>query len=342
MKKSILFGITAALGLSAGAVFADGHGSTLDVVKERGNLLCGVSTGSPGFSGVDDSGMNVGFDVDYCRALAAAIFNDPMAVSFVPLSSAVRFTALASGEVDILARNTTWTYSRDTDLKQTFLGVTYYDGQGFMVKKDLGVSSTLDLNGATVCIQVGTTTELNLADYFKANNMSYEPVPTTDNAESKQQYLAGACDTYTTDASALHGTRINLENPDDHMVLPEIISKEPLGPLVRHGDDNWADIGRWVLNALVIAEEKGITSANIDSFADTADAEIHRLLGTGDDDILAMMNMPKDAMYNAIKATGNYGEIFERNLGASSGINIVRGVNNSWTNGGILYSPPFR
>ena len=209
MKKSILFGITAALGLSAGAVFADGHGSTLDVVKERGNLLCGVSTGSPGFSGVDDSGMNVGFDVDYCRALAAAIFNDPMAVSFVPLSSAVRFTALASGEVDILARNTTWTYSRDTDLKQTFLGVTYYDGQGFMVKKDLGVNSTLELDGATVCIQVGTTTELNLADYFKANNMSYEPVPTTDNAESKQQYLAGACDTYTTDASALHGTRIN-------------------------------------------------------------------------------------------------------------------------------------
>ena len=342
MKKSILFGITAALGLSAGALFADGHGSTLDVVKERGNLLCGVSTGSPGFSGVDDSGMNVGFDVDYCRALAAAIFNDPMAVSFVPLSSAVRFTALASGEVDILARNTTWTYSRDTDLKQTFLGVTYYDGQGFMVKKDLGVNSTLELDCATVCIQVGTTTELNLADYFKANNMSYEPVPTTDNAESKQQYLAGACDTYTTDASALHGTRINLENPDDHMVLPEIISKEPLGPLVRHGDDNWADIGRWVLNALVIAEEKGITSANIDSFADTADAEIHRLLGTGDDDILAMMNMPKDAMYNAIKATGNYGEIFERNLGASSGINIVRGVNNSWTNGGILYSPPFR
>ncbi len=338
MKKSILFGIIAALGLSSGMAVA----GTLDDVKARGNLLCGVSTGSPGFSGVDDSGKNVGFDVDYCRALAAAIFNDPMAVSFVPLSSAVRFTALASGEVDILARNTTWTYSRDTDLKQTFLGVTYYDGQGFMVKKDLGVSSTLELDGATVCIQVGTTTELNLADYFKANNMSYEPVPTTDNAESKQQYLAGACDTYTTDASALHGTRINLENPDDHMVLPEIISKEPLGPLVRHGDDNWADIGRWVLNALVIAEEKGITSANIDSFADTADAEIHRLLGTGDDDILAMMNMPKDAMYNAIKATGNYGEIFERNLGESSGINIVRGVNNSWTNGGILYSPPFR
>jgi len=311
-------------------------------VKARGNLLCGVSTGAPGFATIDDSGKDVGFDVDYCRALAAAIFGDPMAVKFVGLTSAVRFTALAAGEVDILARNTTWTYSRDTDLKQTFLGVNYYDGQGFMVKKDLGVSSTTELDGATVCIQVGTTTELNLADYFKENGMSYEPVPTADNAESQQQYLACACDTYTTDASALHGTRVNLENPDSHLVLPEIISKEPLGPLVRHGDDNWADIGRWVLNALVIAEEKGITQSNIDSWKDSKDAEIHRLLGTGDDDMMAMVGMPKNAMYNAIKAGGNYGEIFENNLGATSGINIERGVNASWTKGGILYSPPFR
>ena len=314
----------------------------MDDVKARGNLLCGVSTGAPGFATIDDSGKDVGFDVDYCRALAAAIFGDPMAVKFVGLTSAVRFTALVAGEVDILARNTTWTYSRDTDLKQTFLGVNYYDGQGFMVKKDLGVNSTLELDGATVCIQVGTTTELNLADYFKENGMSYEPVPTADNAESKQQYLYGASDTYTTDASALHGTRVNLENPDDHLVLPEIISKEPLGPLVRHGDDNWSDIGRWVLNALVIAEEKGITQSNIDSWKDTKDAEIHRLLGTGDDDILAMVGLPKNAMYNAIKAGGNYGEIFENNLGATSGINIERGVNASWTKGGILYSPPFR
>ena len=199
-----------------------------------------------------------------------------------------------------------------------------------------------DLDGATICIQVGTTTELNLADYFKANGMTYEPLPTSDNSESKQQYMADACDAYTTDASALHGTRINMEVPTDHMVLPEIVSKEPLGPLVRHGDDQWADIGRWVLNALVIAEEKGITAANIDSFADSKDAEIHRLLGTGDDNMMAMMGMPKSGMYNAIKHVGNYGEIFERNLGASSGINIERGVNNSWTNGGILYSPPFR
>jgi len=337
MRKS-LFLILSSFLLIVGGLQA----ATLDDVKARGNLLCGVSTGAPGFATIDDSGKDVGFDVDYCRALAAAIFGDPMAVKFVGLTSAVRFTALAAGEVDILARNTTWTYSRDTDLKQTFLGVNYYDGQGFMVKKKLGVNSTLDLDGATVCIQVGTTTELNLADYFKENGMSYEPVPTADNAESQQQYLADACDTYTTDASALHGTRVNLENPDDHLVLPEIISKEPLGPLVRHGDDNWGDIGRWVLNALIIAEEKGITQANIDSWKNTKDAEIHRLLGTGDGDILAMVGLPKNAMYNAIKAGGNYGEIFENNLGATSGINIERGVNASWTKGGILYSPPFR
>ena len=343
MRKSLFMILSSIILIVGGqAAFSGGHSVTLDDVKARGNLLCGVSTGAPGFATVDDSGKDVGFDVDYCRALAAAIFGDPMAVKFVGLTSAVRFTALAAGEVDILARNTTWTYSRDTDLKQTFLGVNYYDGQGFMVKKDLGVNSTLELDGATVCIQVGTTTELNLADYFKENGMSYEPVPTADNAESQKQNLAGACDTYTTDASALHGTRVNLENPDDHLVLPEIISKEPLGPLVRHGDDNWADIGRWVLNALIIAEEKGITQANIDSWKDTKDAEIHRLLGTGDDDILAMVGLPKNAMYNAIKAGGNYGEIFENNLGATSGINIERGVNASWTKGGILYSPPFR
>ena len=249
--KKLFFGALAALTLAAGGTFA----GTLDDVKARGSLLCGVSTGAPGFATVDDSGKDIGFDVDYCRAVAAAIFGDPMAVKFVGLTSSVRFTALAAGEVDILARNTTWTYSRDTDLKQTFLGVNYYDGQGFMVKKELGVSSAKELDGATVCVQVGTTTELNLSDFFKENGMSYEPVPTADNAESQQQYLAGACDTYTTDASALHGTRVNLEKPDDHLVLPEIISKEPLGPLVRHGDDNWADVGRWVLNALVIAEE---------------------------------------------------------------------------------------
>jgi general L-amino acid transport system substrate-binding protein len=338
MKKSIILGIFAAVGLTAGMATA----GTLDDVKAKGFVQCGVSTGAPGFAFPNDAGEWAGLDVDYCRALASAIFNDPKAVKFTPLSSAVRFTALGSGEVDILARNTTWTYSRDTDLKQTFLGVNYYDGQGFMVKKDLGVNSTLELDGATVCIQVGTTTELNLADYFKANGMSYDPVPTSDNAESQQQYLAGACDAYTTDASALYGTRANLEVPGDHVVLPEIISKEPLGPLVRHGDDQWADIGRWVLNAMVIAEEKGITSSNIDSFGGSKDAEIHRLLGTGESDLGAMTGLPKDALYNSIKHVGNYAEIFERNLGEATGININRGLNELWTNGGILYSPPYR
>jgi general L-amino acid transport system substrate-binding protein len=338
MKKSIILGIFAAVGLTAGMATA----GTLDDVRAKGFVQCGVSTGAPGFAFPNDAGEWAGLDVDYCRALASAIFNDPKAVKFSPLSSAVRFTALGSGEVDILARNTTWTYSRDTDLKQTFLGVNYYDGQGFMVKKDLGVNSTLELDGATVCIQVGTTTELNLADYFKANGMSYDPVPTSDNAESQQQYLAGACDAYTTDASALYGTRANLEVPGDHVVLPEIISKEPLGPLVRHGDDQWADIGRWVLNAMVIAEEKGITSSNIDSFGDSKDAEIHRLLGTGESDLGAMTGLPKDALYNSIKHVGNYAEIFERNLGEATGININRGLNELWTNGGILYSPPYR
>ena len=335
--KMLLAGVTAGV-MFAGSVLA----STLDDVRARGKLNCIINTGLAGFAAPDDKGNWTGFDVDFCKAVAAATLGDASKVNYTTATGKTRFTKLAAGEGEILSRNTTWTFSRDVDLSQTFIGVNYYDGQGFMVKKDLGVNSTLELDGATVCIQVGTTTELNLADYFKENGMSYEPVPTADNAESQQQYLAGACDTYTTDASALHGTRVNLENPDDHLVLPEIISKEPLGPLVRHGDDNWADIGRWVLNALIIAEEKGITKANIDSWKDTKDAEIHRLLGTGDDDILAMVGLPKNAMYNAIKAGGNYGEIFENNLGATSGINIERGVNASWTKGGILYSPPFR
>ena len=338
--KSLFISLVLTLGVST--AIAGSHGSTLDLVKERGKLMCGSNTGLAGFGAPNDAGVWEGIDVDVCRAVAAAVLGDASKVEYVPTTSKVRFTVLQSGEIDMLSRNTTWTLSRDVDLGLEFVGVNYYDGQGFMVKKELGVKSTTELDGATVCIQVGTTTELNLADYFKENGMSYEPVPTADNAESQQQYLAGACDTYTTDASALHGTRVNLETPDDHLVLPEIISKEPLGPLVRHGDDNWADIGRWVLNALVIAEEKGITKGNIDSWKDTKDAEIHRLLGTGDDDILAMVGLPKNAMYNAIKAGGNYGEIFENNLGATSGINIERGVNASWTKGGILYSPPFR
>src|SRR6056300_1705170 len=278
--KSLLIALLLSLGFST--AFAGGHGSTLDVVKERGKLMCASNTGLAGFGAPNDAGVWEGIDVDVCRAVAAAVFGDASKVEYVPLTTKTRFTVLQSGEIDMLSRNTTWTLSRDVDLKFEFVGVNYYDGQGFMVPASLGVSSALGLDGATVCIQTGTTTELNLADFFASNNMSYEPVPIETNAEAQQQYLANACDVYTTDASGLAATRSTFENPGDHVLLPEIISKEPLGPLVRHGDDEWGDVVRWVLNALIIAEEKGITSANVADMASAPgkDPEINRLLGT--------------------------------------------------------------
>ena len=286
MKKTVFLGALTIAALTAGVASA----ATLDDVKARGSLNCGVTTGLVGFAAPDANGVWEGFDVGICRAVAAAIFGDPTAVEFVPTTGQTRFTALASGEIDLLARNTTWTFSRDTDLKFEFVGVNYYDGQGFMVPKDLGVSSAKDLDGATVCIQTGTTTELNLADFFRTNGISYEPVPIETNAEAQQQYLAGACDVYTTDASGLAATRATFENPGEHALLPEIISKEPLGPLVRHGDNEWGDIAMWVLNALVSAEEMGITSANIAelSAAPTNNPEINRILGTEDEPIWTM------------------------------------------------------
>lgn len=315
---------------------------TLDDVKAKGELACGVSTGVPGFAFPDAEGRWQGFDVAICRAVAAAVLGDSDAIKFVPLTSKTRFAALASGEVDLLARNTTWTFSRDVDLKQTFVGVNYYDGQGFMVPVDLGVSSATELDGATVCIQTGTTTELNLADYFRANGMSYEPVPIEANAEAQQQYLAGACDVYTTDRSALAATRTVFENPDDHMLLPEIISKEPLGPLVRHGDDNWADINMWVLNALITAEELGITMDNAAEMAKgTNNPEVNRLLGN-EASLGAMLGLDSDWALRAIGVAGNYGEIFASTIGEKSSIGLSRGVNALWTNGGLIYSPPFR
>lgn len=327
------------------AVFVTGsaYSATLDDVMARGNLECGVSTGLVGFASPDAEGEWEGFDVDYCRALAAAIFGDSNAVEFTPVSTKNRFTALAAGEFDILARNTTWTFSRDTDLKQTFLGINFYDGQGFMVRADLGVSSATELDGASVCIQTGTTTELNLADYFRVNGMSYEPVPIEDNAEAKEQFFAQACDAYTTDRSGLASTRAAAENPDDYVVLPEVVSKEPLGPLVRHGDDQWADIGRWVLNALIIAEEKGLTAANVREMASapTNDPEINRLLGT-EGTYADMVGLPNDWAVNMIEQVGNYGEIFERNIGVNTPIGLSRGVNDLWTNGGLIYAPPYR
>ncbi len=276
-----------------------------------------------------------------CRAVAAAVLGDPTAVEFVPTTGKTRFTSLASGEIDLLARNTTWTFSRDVDLKFEFVGVNYYDGQGFMVPKALGVSSAKELDGATVCIQTGTTTELNLADFFRANNISYEPVPIETNAEAQPHYLEGACDVYTTDASGLAATRAAFENPGDHVILPEIISKEPLGPLVRHGDNDWGDIARWTLNALIAAEEYGITSANVDELASGTDnPEVNRLLGT-EGNFGEMLGLDPQWAVRAIKANGNYGEIFEKTIGENTPIGLSRGLNAQWTDGGLIYSPPF-
>ncbi|PUB18424.1 amino acid ABC transporter substrate-binding protein [Yoonia sediminilitoris] len=339
MNKTVFFGAVAVAGLAASM----GSAATLDDIKERGSLNCGVTTGLVGFASPDANGVWTGFDVGVCRAVAAAIFGDPTAVEFVPTTGKTRFTSLASGEIDLLARNTTWTFSRDVDLKFDFVGVNYYDGQGFMVPKELGVSSAKDLDGATVCIQTGTTTELNLADFFRTNNISYEPVPIETNAEAQQQYLAGACDVYTTDASGLAATRASFENPADHVLLPEIISKEPLGPLVRHGDNDFGDIARWTLNALITAEELGVTSANVEELGAAAgnNPEINRLLGT-EGELGAMLGLEADWAKNAIAAGGNYGELFEKNIGENTPIGLARGLNAQWTDGGLIYSPPFR
>ena len=338
MTKTVFLGALTVAALAAGASSAQ----TLQEVKDRGHLNCGVTTGLVGFAAPDANGNWQGFDVDVCRAVAAAVLGDPQAVEFVPTTGQTRFTALSSGEIDMLARNTTWTFSRDVDLKFEFTGVNYYDGQGFIVPKALGVTSAKDLDGATVCIQTGTTTELNLADFFRKNGISYEPVPIETNAEAQQQYLAGACDTYTTDASGLAATRASFENPGDHVVLPEIISKEPLGPLVRHGDNDWGDITRWTLNALIAAEEYGVTSANVEELAaGTDNPEINRLLGT-EGDLGAMMGLESEWAKRAIAAVGNYGEIFEKNIGENTPIGLARGLNAQWTDGGLLYAPPFR
>ncbi|SOH94597.1 general L-amino acid transport system substrate-binding protein [Monaibacterium marinum] len=338
MKKSVFFGAVATAGLLAGAASAQ----TLAEVQDRDSLRCGVTTGLVGFAAPDETGEWEGFDVAVCRAVAAAVLGDGSKVEFIPTTGSTRFTALASGEIDLLARNTTWTFSRDVDLEFEFVGVNYYDGQGFLVRKDLGVTSATELDGATVCIQTGTTTELNLADFFRANGMSYEPVPIETNAEAQQQYLANACDVYTTDASGLAATRAAFEAPDDHMLLPEIISKEPLGPLVRHGDNVWGDIARWTLNALITAEELGVTSENLEEMmAGTDNPEINRLLGT-EGNLGEMLGLEADWAANAIAVAGNYAEIFEANIGEETAIGLARGLNAQWTDGGLLYSPPFR
>ncbi|RXH09535.1 amino acid ABC transporter substrate-binding protein [Bradyrhizobium guangzhouense] len=337
--KRVTLALTLALAAGLSAQAADAQ--TLKTVKDRGMLSCGVSQGLPGFSSPDDKGNWTGLDVDVCRAIAAVVLNDPTKIKFVPLSAKDRFTALQSGEIDVLSRNTTWTVSRDTSLGANFTGVTYYDGQGFMVKKSLKVNSALELNSASVCVQTGTTTELNLADYFKANNMKYEVIAFGTIDEAIKAYESGRCDVFTDDSSGLYASRLKLTNPADHVVLPEIISKEPLGPMVRHGDDQWFDIVKWTLFAMVSAEELGITQKNVDEMTKSDKPELKRVLGT-DGNLGEQLGLTKDWVIRIVKAVGNYGESFDRNVGEGSPLKISRGINNLWTKGGLQYSPPIR
>jgi len=342
-NKFIVAGTAAAalLGIASTAQ----AGKDLDAVKARGTLICGVNTGVAGFAQPDDKGKWTGLDVDVCRATAAAIFGDAEKVKYVPTTAQQRFTALQSGEVDILSRNTTWTLQRDTALGLDFTGVNYYDGQGFMVAKKLGVKSAKELNGATVCVQPGTTTELNLADYFRANKMTFKPVVIEKVEEIRAAFYAGRCDVYTTDASGLYSTRAaNTPAPlkaDDFIVLPEIISKEPLGPAVRQGDNQFADIVRWALYAMVEAEEYGITSKNVDEMTKSENPTIRRILGVTPG-MGKALGVDEKWVYTIIKQVGNYGESFDRNVGMGSPLKIERGLNALWTKGGLQYAPPIR
>jgi len=338
MKRvSLVLTLALATALSANAATAQ----TLKTVKDRGMLSCGVSQGLPGFSSPDDKGNWTGIDVDICRALAAAVLGDETKIKFVPLSAKDRFTALQSGEIDVLSRNTTWTHSRDTSLGANFTGVTYYDGQGFLVKKSLKVNSALELNSASVCVQTGTTTEQNLADYFKGNNMKYEVIAFGTADETVKAYESGRCDVFTSDVSQLYAERLKLSNPADHAVLPEVISKEPLGPMVRHGDDQWFDIVKWTLFAMVDAEELGVTQKNVDEMAKSDKPEFKRAFGA-DGNLGEQLGLTKDWFSRIVKAVGNYGESFDRNVGSGSKLGIARGLNQLWNKGGIQYAPPIR
>lgn len=319
------------------------HAGTLDDVKKKGYIQCGVSTGLPGFSAPDDRGLIQGIDADTCRAVAAAVLGDSSKVRFSKLTAKERFAALASGEIDILNRNTTWSMHRDTALGLNFAGVNYYDGQGFLVKKELGVSSAKELDGATVCIQAGTTSELNLSDYFRANGMQFKAITYDTSDQTRSGFEANRCDILTSDRSQLAALRLGLKNPSSAVVLPETISKEPLGPVVREGDDQWFNIVKWTLNAQINAEEMGITSANVDQHANDKNATpgVKRLLGK-EGNFGAKIGLSDDWAYKAIKQVGNYGEMFERTVGSGSPLNLARGVNNLWSKGGILYAPPVR
>ncbi|QEN90734.1 amino acid ABC transporter substrate-binding protein [Labrys sp. KNU-23] len=328
------FGVFAALSVSVA------NAGTLDTVKQRGQLICGAHQGLAGFSIPNEQGKWAGFDVDYCRALAAAVLGDADKTKFVPLSAKDRFTALQASEIDVLPRNTTWTLTRETG-GFLFAATNYYDGQGFMVKKSLGVKSTNELDGATVCVQQGTSHELNLSDYFRSIGKPYQILTLATIGEAQNAYESGRCDTFTTDASGLYGVRLALKNPDEHVVLPEIISKEPLGIAVRQGDDQWFSVAKWVYFALVQAEESGVTQANADEMLKSDKPDIKRLLGT-EGDFGKQLGLDNQWAYRVVKQVGNYGEIFDRNLGSKSPLKIERGLNALWTNKGLQYAPPIR
>ena len=330
---------TAAVALT---VTAGVNAGTLDDIKAKGFIQCGVSQGVPGFSNADDAGNWTGIDVDGCRAAAAAVFGDAQKVKFTPLSSKERFAALSSGEIDMLSRNTTWTYTRDTALGLDFTAVNFYDGQGFMVRKNLCVKTAIDLDGATVCTEQGTTTELNMADFFRRHELEYIPVIVQKADEAVAAYASGRCDVYTTDKSGLAAQRTKLSNPDDHMILPETISKEPLGPVVRHGNNQWKDVVTWSIFVQINAEEMSITSKNVAKIkAETKDPSIRRLLGA-EGNMGANLDLDADWAYNIIAQVGNYEEVFERNIGPNTPVGLPRGVNKLWTDGGVMYAPPIR
>ena len=341
-KKLLTLLLAAGLGLTTGAALAQTAASpTLDAIKAKGFVQCGVTGGVPGFSAPDANNNWTGIEVDYCRALAAAIFNDPNAVRFTSLTSQERFTALSAGEIDVLSRTTTWTMSRDTQLGISFIGTMFYDGQGFMVRKADGITSATELSGAAICIESGTTTELNAADYFAANNMEFNTVVFVDQDEVVKAYEDGRCDVYTTDSSALAAERSKFAVPDDHVILPEIISKEPLGPVVRAGDTGFFNIARWTYFALLEAEELGVTSANVDEMLGSDNPAIKRLLGV-EGEFGAPLGLTNDWAYRIVKLVGNYAETYERNVGPNTPIGLARGLNALWKDGGIQYAPPIR
>lgn len=336
MRYSTLIQAVVWLCLAAGA-----RADTLEEVKERGALRCGVNIGLAGFSAPDDKGEWRGLDVDFCRAVASAIFKDPTKVKFIPLSAKERFTALQSGEIDMLSRNTTWTMSRDTEQGLNFVGVTYYDGQGFLVRKSRGIKSVDELAGASICMQTGTTNELNAADYFRTHKLSYNPAVFEKNEEAIAAFNLGRCDALTTDASGLYAQRLKLADPEAYVVLPQIISKEPLGPVVRQGDERWANLVQWSLFAWLNAEGLGVTQANVDTMRDSANPEVRRLLGVVGN-YGKGIGLETDWAYEIVKSVGNYGESFERNVGKGSRLDIARDQNRLWKDGGLHYAPPIR